>query len=298
MIKLGVDFGGTKIEAAAIDPDGHFLLRRRVSTPGTYDEAVRAVADLIAEVENEIGKAESIGIGVPGSNDPKNGIMRNANAIYLNGMPFQSDLRRTLGRKVYLDNDANCFALSEVRDGAAMGAKVAFAIIIGTGCGAGLVIDGKVVQGSNGMTSEFGHVPLPWPRSSELPQPACWCGLTGCLERWISGSGFRDDFARRTGRRPHGNEIVKLARLGDPVAQAVLDDYLDRLARGMAMIVNILDPHCFVLGGGMSNIPEIYERVPLLIPNYTFGKVAEVRMSPAKWGDSSGVRGAAFLGES
>lgn len=298
MIKLGVDFGGSKIEAAAIDPDGHFVLRRRVATPCNYDAALRAVADLIAGVETEIGTVEAIGIGVPGSIDPQTGTMRNANATYLNGRPFQFDLKRALGRKVHLDNDANCLALSEVRDGAAMGAKVAFAIIIGTGCGAGLVIDGKIVQGSNGMTSEFGHVPLPWVQSSELPHPSCWCGLTGCLERWISGTGFRDDFARRTGERPHGDEIVDLARSGDLVAQAVLDDFFDRLARGMAMIVNILDPHCFVLGGGMSNIPEIYERVPMLIPNYTFGKVATVRMSPAKWGDSSGVRGAAFLGES
>ena len=298
MIRLGVDFGGTKIEAAAVDPGGNILERRRVATPGTYDEAVRAVADLITEVEQELGTAEAIGIGVPGSVDPKTGTMRNANATYLNGRPFPSDLNRALSRKVCVDNDANCLALSEVRDGAAYGAKVAFAIIIGTGCGAGLVIDGKIVHGSNGMTSEFGHVPLPWPQPSETPLPSCWCGLTGCLERWISGTGFRDDYARKTGERPNGNEIVCLARSGDETAQAVLDDYLDRLARGISMIVNILDPDCFVLGGGMSNIPEIYERVPLLIPNYTFGKQATVPMYPAKWGDSSGVRGAAFLGES
>lgn len=298
MIKLGVDFGGTKIEAAAIDLDGNFLLRRRVATPDNYDAALRAVTDLIAAVEYEIGTAGTIGIGVPGSINPQTRTMRNANATYLNGRPFHFDLKCTLGREVHLDNDANCLALSEVRDGAAMGAKVAFAIIIGTGCGAGLVIDGKIIQGSNGMTSEFGHAPLPWVRSSELPHPACWCGLAGCLERWISGTGFRDDYSRRTGERLHGHEIVDLARAGDPAAQATLDDYFDRLARGMAMIVNILDPDGFVLGGGMSNIPEIYERVPKLILNYTFGKDVTVRMSPAKWGDSSGVRGAAFLGES
>ena len=295
MIRIGVDFGGTKIEAAAIDRGGGFMSRCRVATPDTYDAAVATVVGLVAEVEAEVGKAESVGIGIPGTLDPESGTMRNANATYLNGQPFQRDLERAIGYPVHLDNDANCLALSEVCDGAATGARTVFAIIIGTGCGGGVVVDGKIIQGANGMTSEWGHVPLPWLRESEFSAPSCWCGMSGCLERWISGTGFRDDYARRTGERPHGIEIIELARGGDLVAQTTFDDYLDRLARGMAMLVNIIDPDCFVLGGGMSNIPEIYARVPEIIPCYTFGRVPRVRMVPAKWGDSSGVRGAALL---
>lgn len=295
MTQIGIDFGGTKIEAAALDRAGAFLTRQRIPTPDNYGDALRAVADLVAQVEGEVGPARSIGIGVPGSISPRTGVMRNANTTYLNGSSFQKDLEAALGRPIRLDNDANCLALSEAKDGAAAGARVTFAIIIGTGCGGGVVVDGKLISGANGIAGEWGHVPLPWVRDDELPPPACWCGLAGCLEKWISGTGFRDDYERRTGRRPKGEEIVALARGGDPIARATLDHYIDRLGRGMAMIANILDPDCFVMGGGMSNVTELYDRLPAVIDHYSFSDGWSAAIVPAKWGDSSGVRGAAHL---
>jgi len=293
--QIGIDFGGTKIEAAVLDASGAFLTRQRVATPGTYDAALRAVVDLVAQVESETGAARSIGIGVPGSISPRTGVMRNANTTYLNGSSFQMDLEQALGRAIRLDNDANCLALSEAKDGAAAGARVTFAIIIGTGCGGGVVVDGKLISGANGIAGEWGHIPLPWVREDELPAPKCWCGLSGCLEKWISGTGFRDDYERRTGQRPKGDEIVALARQGDATASAALDDYIDRLGRGMAVIANILDPDCFVLGGGMSNVTELYDRLQPVIDRYTFSDSWSAKIVPAKWGDSSGVRGAAHL---
>jgi len=293
--QIGIDFGGTKIEAAVLDPSGAFLTRRRVATPDHYDAALTAVVDLVAQVESETETARSIGIGVPGSISPRTGVMRNANTIYLNGRSFQKDLEQALGREIRLDNDANCLALSEAKDGAAAGAHVTFAIIIGTGCGGGVVVDGKLISGANGIAGEWGHIPLPWVRDDELPPPICWCGLKGCLEKWISGTGFRDDYERRTGHRPKGDEIVTLARQNDAVARATLDDYIDRLGRGMAAIANILDPDCFVLGGGMSNVIELYDRLQPVIERYTFSDGWDAKIVPAKWGDSSGVRGAAHL---
>lgn len=295
MTQIGIDFGGTKIEAAVLDRAGAFLTRRRVPTPDTYEAALRTVADLIAAVDSETGAAGSVGVGLPGSISPRTGVMRNANTIYLNGTRFGEDLQQAIGRPVRLANDANCLALSEARDGAAAGARVTFAVIIGTGCGGGVVVDGRLVEGANGIAGEWGHVPLPWTRPDELPPPACWCGRHGCLEKWISGTGFRDDYERRTGRRPKGDEIVALARDGDAAAAATLDDYIDRLGRGLAVIADILDPDCFVLGGGMSNVTELYDRLPAVIDRYTFSDRWSARIVPAKWGDSSGVRGAAHL---
>ena len=295
MTQIGIDFGGTKIEAAILDSSGAFLTRQRVATPAYYDAALSAVADLVARVEGEAGPARSIGIGVPGSISPRTGVMRNANTTYLNGSSFQKDLEKALGRPIRLDNDANCLALSEAKDGAAAGARVTFAIIIGTGCGGGVVVDGKLISGANGIAGEWGHIPLPWARDDELPPPQCWCGLNGCLEKWISGTGFRDDYERRAGKRLKGDEIIALARGGDVTAEAALDDYVDRLGRGMAVIANILDPDCFVLGGGMSNVTELYDRLPPVIDRYTFSDGWSAKIVPAKWGDSSGVRGAAHL---
>ena len=295
MTQIGIDFGGTKIEAAVLDKDGAFLTRQRVATPDNYDAALKTVVDLVAQVERETGKARSIGIGVPGSISPRTGVMRNANTTYLNGSSFQKDLEQALGRAIRLDNDANCLALSEVKDGAAAGARVTFAIIIGTGCGGGVVVDGKLISGANGIAGEWGHIPLPWAHDEELQAPECWCGLFGCLEKWISGTGFRDDYQRRSGQRPKGDEIVALARNGDAAAQAALDAYVDRLGRGMAVIANILDPDCFVLGGGMSNVTELYDRLKPVIDRYTFSDAWDAKIVPAKWGDSSGVRGAAHL---
>ena len=295
MTQIGIDFGGTKIEAAVLDKGGAFLTRQRIPTPDNYADAIRAVAGLVAQVEATAGAARSIGIGVPGSISPRTGVMRNANTTYLNGSSLQHDLEEALGRKIRLDNDANCLALSEARDGAAAGARTTFAIIIGTGCGGGVVVDGELISGANGIAGEWGHIPLPWPREDELPAPSCWCGQDGCLEKWISGTGFRDDYERRTGQRPRGDEIVALARQGDVIASAVLDDYIDRLGRGMAVIANILDPDCFVLGGGMSNVTELYDRLQPVIDRYTFSDSWSAKIVPAKWGDSSGVRGAAHL---
>jgi len=292
--QIGIDFGGTKIEAAALDRDGAFLIRQRIPTPDNYSDALWAVAYLVGSVESEVGPARSIGIGVPGSISPRTGVMRNANTTYLNGTSFRSDLEKALGRPVRLDNDANCLALSEAKDGAAAGARVTFAIIIGTGCGGGVVVEGKLVSGASGIAGEWGHIPLPWPREDEAPLP-CWCGLRGCLERWISGTGFSDDYERRTGNRIGGNEIIALARSGDVTALATFDDYVDRLGRGMAVIANIIDPDCFVMGGGMSNVAELYDRLPSVIDRYTFSDGWNAKIVAAKWGDSSGVRGAAHL---
>jgi fructokinase len=295
MIRVGVDFGGTKIEAAALGDDGGYLARRRIRNPGAYDAALRSVADLIAEVEVEAGGRGTIGVGTPGSVSPVTGVMRNANSTWLNGRSFREDLEATLGRPVRLANDANCLALSEAADGAAAGARTAFAVIIGTGCGGGIAVDGRLVDGASGIAGEWGHAPLPWPAPGESPGPTCWCGLNGCLETWISGSGFARDHAERTGARLTAEEIVAAARTGDVAAGASLGLYLDRLGRGLAMICNILDPDVFVFGGGMSQVAELYERLPGMIGQYVFADGWRGRLAAARWGDASGVRGAARL---
>ena len=295
MIQIGVDFGGTKIEAAALDASGRFLHRQRVANPGDYDSAIAAVRSLIADTEAEVGSAASIGIGTPGSISPRFGTMRNSNSVYLNGRAFREDVERALGREVRMANDANCLALSEAVDGAAAGDRTVFAVIVGTGCGGGLVVDGAIVEGANGIAGEWGHVPLPWMSDDEHPGPDCWCGQKGCLETWISGTGFGADHRRRTGEQLDGPAIVAAARAGDPAAAATLEAYADRLARALAMIANIIDPDCFVLGGGMSNVGELYDSLPALVARHTFSVEWSARIVPAQWGDSSGVRGAARL---
>ncbi|MFV3073677.1 ROK family protein [Niveispirillum fermenti] len=298
MVRIGVDFGGTKIEVAALSDDGAFLSRLRAPNPGNYDDAITTVRDLIDRTETATGKAESVGLGVPGSANPKTGLMRNANSTYLNGRNFAADLTTALGRPVRLANDANCLALSEASDGAAAGAKVAFAIIIGTGCGGGLVTHGRLVEGGNGVGGEWGHMPLPWPRPEEMPGPTCWCGQQGCLETWVSGTGLRRDHAATTGRDQPGEWIIGAARDGDKDAAAALDRYIGRLGRAMAVICNIVDPDVFVLGGGMSNVDELYGRLETAIRPYVFCDSWAARIVPARWGDSSGVRGAARLWQS
>jgi fructokinase len=295
VIQIGIDFGGTKIEAAALDGSGRYLHRQRVANPGEYDAAIAAVKALIEAAEAAVGPAASIGIGTPGSISPRLGTMRNSNSTYLNGRPFREDVERALGREVRMANDANCLALSEAVDGAAAGARIVFAVIVGTGCGGGLVVDGAIVEGANGIAGEWGHVPLPWMSAEEYPGPACWCGQSACLETWISGTGFRADHERRTGERLDGPAIVQAARRGDGGAVAALDAYADRLARALAMIANIIDPDCFVLGGGMSNVDELYDRLPALVGRHTFSDQWNARIVQAQWGDSSGVRGAARL---
>ncbi len=295
MIQIGIDVGGTKIEAAALDADGQFLARVRSPNPGNYDGAIRTIGDLIARAEREAGAMGSIGVGTPGSISPRDGLMRNSNATFLNGRAFREDLETALGRQVRMANDANCMALSEAVDGAAAGARSAFAVIVGTGVGGGLVVDGHIVEGANGMGGEWGHVPLPWMTAAEYPGPSCWCGQSGCLDMLISGTGFRQDHAARSGQMLDGVAIVEAARSGEADAVASLDAYVDRLGRALAMIANIVDPDVFVFGGGMSNVEAIYARLPAVIDRYSFGGDWKGQVVPARWGDSSGVRGAARL---
>jgi fructokinase len=297
MIRIGVDFGGTKIEAAALDAQGRFQARVRRPSPGSYEASLEAVRDLIAEVERQAGVpssgkgAASIGAGIPGSPSPASGLIRNANTTHLNGKPFQVDLERVLDRPVRLANDANCLALSEATDGAGAGFHVVFGVIIGTGCGSGITVGRQVLAGANGIAGEWGHTPLPWPRPDELPGPGCFCGRLNCLENWISGPGF----VRAHGTGQTAQEIVADAQAGDPKAMASLDDYIDRLARGLAVIADIVDPDVVVLAGGMSNVEALYPRLPAAIESYTFSDANTTPVVKALHGDSSGVRGAAWL---
>ena len=292
MIRIGVDFGGTKIEAAALDGEGRILARLRRSTPQAYDACVRAVAELVAEVEQVAGGgAASVGVGGPGSVSATSGLMRNANSTQLNGRRFPADLEAALGRAVRYANDANCLALSEATDGAGQGARVVFAAILGTGCGAGITVDGRILEGPNGVAGEWGHTPLPWALGDEHPGPECWCGRRGCLELWVSGPGL----ARDHGAALTAAQVVRAAADGDPGAQASLDRYISRLARGLGMVVDILDPDVIVLGGGMSNVQALYARLPSAIAPHVFADACEIVVRPALHGDSSGVRGAAWL---
>ena len=295
MIQIGIDFGGTKIEAAALDRAGAFVARLRVANPGRYDQAIRDVRDLVERVEREAGGTGTVGIGTPGATSPRTGLMRNANSTYLNGRPFHADLRAALGREIRLANDANCLALSEVVDGAAAGARSVVGVIIGTGVGGGIVVDGRIVEGANGLGGEFGHVPLPWMTPDEHPGPPCWCGRHGCLDMLISGTGFARDHAARTGANLDAQAIVERARGGEEEAKASLARYVDQLGRALALIADIIDPDVFVMGGGMSNVAELYEPLPDIVRRHAFGSVWEGRIVPARWGDSSGVRGAARL---
>lgn len=293
---VGVDFGGTKIEAAALDASGVPIVRRRVATPTRYEDALQAVRELVHYVESETAVVGRIGVGMPGSISPVSGLIRNANTAYLNGKPFEEDLERVTGKRVRLANDANCLALSEAIDGAAAGASVVFAVIIGTGCGGGLVVGERLINGANGIAGEWGHNPLPWPSIDELKDaPQCWCGQRGCLETWISGSGLQRDFMAVTSKHATGEEILAAARAGEPSARDALIRYRDRLGRALASVANLVDPDVIVLGGGMANVEELYAELPNLIRRHVFADVWRADIVKAKWGDSSGVRGAARL---
>lgn len=292
MIRIGVDFGGTKIEAAALDSGGAIIARLRRPNPGAYGPALTVVAELVAAVEAEAGaRAARVGVGMPGSISPRTGLIRNANSVWLNGERFGEDLEAALSRPVRLANDANCLALSEAADGAGAGAGVVFAAILGTGCGGGLVVDGRLVEGRNGVAGEWGHTPLPWATIEEHPGPACWCGRRGCLETWISGPALAAD----QGAGLSAPEIVEAARAGEPGAQAALARYVDRLGRALAGVVDLIDPDVIVLGGGMSNVAELYERLPGAIGPHVFADGFDTPIRQAVHGDSSGVRGAAWL---
>jgi fructokinase len=296
MIRIGVDFGGTKIEAAALTADGAFAARVRLPTPGAYAPSLEAVAELVAEVERQTGlSGATIGFGVPGSVSPRTGRMRNANSVWLNDQPFQADLERVLGRPVRLENDANCFALSEALGGAGQGAEVVFGAILGTGCGGGVVVRGRTLQGVNRIGGEWGHTPLPWPTDAEHGAHACWCGRGNCLETWISGTAFCRDYEAAPTEKLSGDAIALRAHAGEAAATAALDRYVDRLGRGLAVICDLIDPDVIVLGGGMSNVAELYQRTPPVVARYAFSDVFETRIVKARHGDSSGVIGAAWL---
>ncbi len=296
MIRIGVDFGGSKIEAAALDERGGFIARVRGPTHRDYPEALVQVRTLVEEAERQAGaRVDRVGIGIPGSISPKTGLIRNANSTWINGRPFKTDLEQALGRPVRLANDANCLALSEAVDGAGAGARVVFAVILGTGCGGGLSVDRRPIEGLNAIAGEIGHTPLPWPVAAEVPGPRCWCGQNGCLETYVSGSGLQRDYAEAAAIERSAPQIVEAARRGEAEAVAALDRYVDRLARGLAVMVNLIDPDCIVLGGGMSNVDELYDRLPRAVAPRLFSDQFETPILKARHGDSSGVRGAAWL---
>jgi fructokinase len=292
---IGIDLGGTKIEGLALDTEGRELMRQRVATPRDYDGTVAALVALVESLETETGLRGSVGVGIPGTVRAATGLVKNANSIWLNGRPLPLDLSRAMGREVRLANDANCLAVSEATDGAARGRKVVFGVILGTGCGGGVALDGAVHSGPNGVGGEWGHNPLPWPNAAETLGPDCYCGQKGCIETWVSGTGIAREFEVVTGRRMTTAQIAAAAEQGDAEAGAALDRLEDRLARALAGVVNILDPDVFVLGGGVSRIERIYRNLPPLIRGWTFGGDFDTPIVPAQFGDSSGVRGAAWL---
>ena len=293
---LGIDWGGTKIEIAALDDSGKEHLRRRIATPrGDYRASVEVTAKLVLDTEKELGRRCPVGIGIPGSISPTTGLIQNANSDWLIGKPLAEDLEAALERELRLENDANCLALSEARDGAAAEAGVVLAIILGTGCGAGIVVDGELLRGRHRIAGEWGHNPLPAPGPKERPGPPCYCGRNGCLETWISGTGLARAYAESTGHHLSAQAIVAAKRRGEQAALANYRAFLDRLGRGLAGIINIVDPDIIVLGGGLSNIGEIYSDIPQYIRPQLFSEVFTTPVVPAKHGDSSGVRGAAWL---
>jgi fructokinase len=294
-VRIGIDLGGTKIEAIALDANGRERFRHRVPTPrGNYVATVEAVVSLVALGEAVVGSS-TVGVGMPGVVSLATGLVKNANSTWLNGRPLSEDLSARLGRPVRLANDANCFALSEATDGAAAGLPVVFGVILGTGVGGGLVVNGRVVTGANAIAGEWGHNPLPWPEAGEWPGPPCYCGRTGCIETLLSGPGLARDHQGRTGRELDAAGIVAAAAAGDEDARESVATYERRLARGLASVVNVFDPDAIVLGGGVSNIARLYERVPRLWTGFVFSDAIVTRLVRAVHCDSSGVRGAAWL---
>ena len=294
-VRIGIDLGGTKVEGIALDHTGAEMVRLRVPTPrGRYDDTLRAICDLVEHIETRIGRYATVGIGTPGAISPASGFVKNANSTWLNGRPLLSDLEEALGRPVRIENDANCLAVSEATDGAGAGACAVFAVILGTGVGAGIAIDGRAMTGANAIGGEWGHNPMPWPTPEEWPGRDCYCGRTGCIETLLSGPGLERSYQEATAQTLSGPDIVAAAAV-DPEAGAVLRTWQDRLARALAHVLNILDPDVIVLGGGLSNIPGLDETVPALWGRYVFSDSVVTPVRRAKHGDSSGVRGAAWL---
>jgi fructokinase len=295
-MRIGVDLGGTKTESVAIDDTGSERARLRVPTPSqSYDEIIASIVHLVHDTEARVGQAGTIGIGIPGAVSPATGLVKNANTVVLIGRPLDRDLARALGRPVRVANDANCFALSEASDGAAAGARVVFGVIVGTGTGGGVVVDGKLLTGPHAIAGEWGHNPLPWPRDDERPGPPCYCGKSGCIESFLAGPGLARDHRLHTGEARDAGDIARRAEAGDAAALASMTRYEDRMARGLASVINLLDPDVIVLGGGLSNIARLYREVPLRLGQYVFSDTVSTPIVPARHGDSSGVRGAAWL---
>lgn len=304
-IRIGVDLGGTKIEEIALLSSGDELLRRRIPTPqGDYRGTIAAVASLVQEIEAELGvvdvdRPRQIGIGIPGAISQESGLVKNANSTCLIGEPLQQDLERALNRAVKISNDANCFAISEATDGAGAGAKIVFGVILGTGVGGGIVANGQLLTGANSIAGEWGHNPLPWPTGGEVDLqqiPICYCGRSGCIESYLSGPALAHDFRVVGGdRRWDAEQIVAASKTGDALAESTLQRYEERLARGFASVINLLDPDVIVLGGGLSNIERLYSNVPKIWGRYIFSDRVSTKILPPKFGDSSGVRGAAWL---
>lgn len=296
LLRLGIDLGGTKIAGAVLDRSGGVVATQTIASPqNDYRATLHAIAGLIDRLERDIGGTCSLGVGMPGSISPASGLVQNANSIWLNGRTFSDDLQEYLARPVRFANDANCFALSEATDGAACGARCMFGVILGTGCGGGIVIDGRIVDGPRGIGSEWGHNPLPWPTLDELTIPPCWCGRRGCMETWVSGPALAADHARVTGQSLRAEGIVANAASGDDAARATLARHAHRLARGLATIVNLIDPDVIVLGGGLSSLTHLYDALPPLMTPYIFAEAPHVTVRPPKHGPTSGVRGAAWL---
>jgi len=295
-LRIGVDLGGTKIEALALGEDGRELLRRRIATPrDDYAGTLRAVTDLVLDLERELQAKASVGIGMPGALSPATGLVKNANSTWLNGQALDRDLSALLRRPLRFANDANCFALSEATDGAAAGATIVFGVIVGTGTGGGVVVNGRVLTGPNAIAGEWGHNALPWPEDAERPGPFCYCGRAGCIETFLSGPGLARDHEAASGESLTGEDVARRANKGDAAADASLARYESRMARALASVVNVLDPDVIVLGGGLSNVGRLYRNVPRLWPRFVFSDRVDTRLVPPKHGDSSGVRGAAWL---
>jgi fructokinase len=295
-MRAGIDLGGTKIEGLVLDGAGTSLARRRIAAPqGDYRATIRAIGDLIGDLAAEAGPVTHVGVGIPGTLSPATGLVKNANSTWLIGHPLDRDLETALGRPVRLANDANCFAVSEAADGAGAGAQVVFGVILGTGVGGGIAVNGRPVTGRNAIAGEWGHNPLPWPRDDERPGPRCYCGLDGCIETFLSGPGLARDHQAATGAELTPPDIAARADAGEADAAATLARYEDRLARALATVINILDPDLIVLGGGLSNLGRLYANVPALWQEWVFSDAVATRLVPARHGDASGVRGAAWL---
>jgi fructokinase len=295
-LQIGVDLGGTKIEVIALARDGRVLARERTPTPAGHSGAIiEAVRDLVLAVEQGTGLRGSVGVATPGALSTATGLMKNSNSIVLNGRPLDRDLAQALARPVRLENDANCFALSEAVDGAAAGARVVFGVILGTGVGGGLVIDRRVLSGRHHIAGEWGHNALPWPQPQELPGAACYCGRRGCLESFLCGAALARDAVGDSGAPSDAQAVARASTAGEPNARAALERYVDRLARGLAGVINIIDPDAIVLGGGLSNIEALYAGVAARLPRYVFSDAIDTPILAPRHGDSSGVRGAAWL---